>query len=104
MGSSRTTRRRRERPLTRKMNDPVINESVRTGLSQECRQIPINVAQAYCSNERATNENTNGLLRQYFPEHFPNETDVRDISHLVQEAFGRDRGSMERFRHERTRY
>ncbi|MBL6707565.1 MAG: helix-turn-helix domain-containing protein [Planctomycetaceae bacterium] len=30
-----TTRRRRNRPLIRKMDDPFINESVRTGLSQE---------------------------------------------------------------------
>ncbi len=31
----RTARRRRERPLIRKMDDPFINESVRSGLSQE---------------------------------------------------------------------
>ncbi len=30
-----TTRRRRERPLIQKVDDPFINESVRTGLSQE---------------------------------------------------------------------
>jgi len=40
-------------------------------------QLPIYFAHAYSSNERATNENTNGLLRQYFPK----KTDLRDISH-----------------------
>ena len=34
-------------------------------------------AHPYSSNERATNENTNGLLRQYFPK----KIDFRDISH-----------------------
>lgn len=40
-------------------------------------QMAIYFAHAYSSNERATNENTNGLLRQYFPK----KTDFRDISH-----------------------
>jgi IS30 family transposase len=40
-------------------------------------QMPIYFAHAYSSNERATNGNTNGLLRQYFPK----KTDFRDISH-----------------------
>jgi IS30 family transposase len=31
-------------------------------------QISIYFAHTYCSNERARNENTNGLLRQYFPK------------------------------------
>jgi IS30 family transposase len=34
-------------------------------------------AHPYSSNEQATNENTNGLIRQYFP----GKTDFRDISH-----------------------
>ena len=40
-------------------------------------EMPVYFAYAYSSNERATNENTNGLLRQYFPK----GTDFRDISH-----------------------
>ena len=44
---------------------------------RERLQLPIYFAHAYSSNERATNENTNGLLRQYFPK----KTDFRDISH-----------------------
>jgi IS30 family transposase len=40
-------------------------------------EMPVYFAHAYSSNERATNENTNGLLRQYFPK----GTDFRDISH-----------------------
>ena len=40
-------------------------------------QMPVYFAHAYSSNERATNENTNGLLRQYFPK----KTDFRDVSH-----------------------
>ena len=40
-------------------------------------KMPVYFAHAYSSNERATNENTNGLLRQYFPK----GTDFRDISH-----------------------
>jgi transposase, IS30 family len=35
------------------------------------------LAHTYSSNERAANENTNGLVRQ----HFPMKTDFRDISH-----------------------
>ena len=40
-------------------------------------EMPVYFAHAYSSNERATNANTNGPLRQYFPR----GTDVRDISH-----------------------
>ena len=35
VAQEQTGRRRRERPLIRKMDDPFINETVRTGLSQE---------------------------------------------------------------------
>lgn len=39
--------------------------------------LPVFFAHVYSPNERAVNENTNGLLRQYIPK----GTDFRDISH-----------------------
>jgi len=40
-------------------------------------QLPFYFAHACSSNERATNKNTNGLRRQFFPK----KTDFRNISH-----------------------
>jgi IS30 family transposase len=96
-------RRRRERPLTRKMENPEINEAVRTGLAHEWAPEQISGRMAQQGSTRRVSPQTiyawikqdedrkhwesmlrrrgkrpsNGLTRQYFPK----GTDFRDISH-----------------------
>ena len=43
----------------------------------KCLNAKVYFAHPYCSWERGLNENTNGLLRQYFPK----KTNLRDITH-----------------------
>jgi len=52
-------------------------EFARFGELERALNLRVYFAEPYNSNQRATNENTNGLLRQYFPK----GTDFRKISH-----------------------
>lgn len=56
---------------------------------------PIYFAHAYCSNERARNENTNGLLRQYLPKGSSFEhLRKNQIDHIVDELNNRPRKTL----------
>jgi transposase, IS30 family len=51
---------------------------------QEITKVPVYFAYPYHSWERGTNENTNGLLRQYFPKKTPfNNITQEDIDQVV---------------------
>jgi transposase, IS30 family len=52
-------------------------EFARFGEMERALNLRVYFAEPYNSNQRATNENTNGLLRQYFPK----GTDFRAVSH-----------------------
>jgi len=52
-------------------------EFARFGVMERALNLRVYFAEPYQSNQRATNENTNGLLRQYFPK----GTDFREVSH-----------------------
>jgi len=52
-------------------------EFARFGVMERALNLRVYFAEPYHSNQRATNENTNGLLRQYFPK----GTDFREVSH-----------------------
>jgi IS30 family transposase len=52
-------------------------EFARFGAWERALGLRVYFAEPYNSNQRATNENTNGLLREYFPK----GTDFREVSH-----------------------
>lgn len=65
--------RKRRRTLTLDNGKEFANHDYVT----EKLQLPIYFARPYCSFERGTNENTNGLLRQFVPK----KTDLRKVSY-----------------------
>ena len=57
--------------------------------------VDIYFARPYCSNDRARNENTNGLLRQYFPKKFKFDTITPvQLQRVVEEINNRPRKTL----------
>ena len=57
--------------------------------------VDIYFARPYCSNDRARNENTNGLLRQYFPKKFKFDTITPvQLQRVVEEMNNRPRKTL----------
>ena len=57
--------------------------------------VDVYFARPYCSNDRAGNENTNGLLRQYFPKKFRFDTIIPDqLQRVVKELNNRPRKNL----------
>jgi transposase, IS30 family len=63
---------------------------------QEITKVPVYFAYPYHSWERGTNENTNGLLRQYFPKKTPfNTITQKDLDQVVKEINNRPRKTLD---------
>jgi len=62
----------------------------------ECLDIDFYFAHPYCSWERGLNENTNGLIRQYFPKdtNFKNITDL-DVEKVMEKLNNRPRKTLD---------
>jgi len=57
--------------------------------------VDVYFARPYCSNDRARNENTNGLLRQYFPKKFRFDTITpAQLQRVVEELNDRPRKTL----------
>lgn len=62
---------------------------------EEITKVPVYFAYPYHSWERGTNENTNGLLRQYFPKKTPfNNITQKDLDQVVKEINNRPRKTL----------
>ncbi|MCK5861640.1 MAG: IS30 family transposase [Candidatus Hydrogenedentes bacterium] len=67
------------------------------GHMQIAKELSVDIyfARPYCSNDRARNENTNGLLRQYFPKEFRFDTITPDqLQRVVEELNNRPRKTL----------
>ena len=62
---------------------------------EEITRVPLYFAYPYHSWERGTNENTNGLLRQYYPKKTPfNSITQKDLDRVVKEINNRPRKTL----------
>lgn len=66
--------------------------------NQQLKQLGVDVyfADPYCSNQRAQNENNNGLIRQYLPKGTPfDKLSDQEIKHIQDALNHRPRKSLQ---------